>query len=133
MSNSGTITRYNDNVSKAVEITIQGEVPSKKNMYRRGNHGRFYIDSDTRDLLDDLHLQLNLALNRPKSPLPGSLRVTMVLHGGGRRDADNQATTILDLLQKAGYIKNDKNVVQLKVEKVPEKGIPYTDIKIEAL
>ena len=49
----------------------------------------------------------------------------------GRRDSDNQETTILDLLQKAGYIKNDKDVVERHCTKTIIKGTPYTEIEIE--
>lgn len=112
-----------------ISLRIEGEVPSKKNSYRRGRGGRLYIEQGVRTALDTLHLQLNAHPGRPKMPLEGPVRVVVRVFGAMRHDADNQATTLLDLLQKAGYIKNDKQVVDMQVSK-EKSGVPYVEIVI---
>lgn len=59
--------------------------------------------------------------------------MTMTFYDNGRRDSDNQETTILDLLQKSGFIKNDREVVERHTKKIKIAGLPYTEVKIEVI
>jgi len=90
-----------------IEFTIYGEVPSKKNAWRHGKDG-VYLPKTQQKALDDLQLQMQV--HKPRKPLEGSLAVMIEIGGHTNKDLDNQVTTLLDLLQKAGIIKNDKDV-----------------------
>lgn len=62
--------------------------------------------------IDALIWQLISARNefRAEFPLEGDVSVDITVPRG-KADLDNQVTTLLDCLQKAGIVKNDKNVV----------------------
>lgn len=104
---------------------VRGEVPSKKNAWRRGTQGQVYLPAAQQRLIDDLHIQLNSIRSQWSIPVPltGGLAVHIAIYTDKKTiDVDNQGTTMLDLLQKAGIIHNDRDVVQLSVRRYPTQG-----------
>jgi hypothetical protein len=82
-----------------------GHVPSKKNAYRRQNNGGMYRRKDVVQDIDSLSAQIpawtkNLRLEHAHI----SVRLTV---GDGRADRDNKVTTLLDILVRAGVLRND--------------------------
>lgn len=96
------------------ELTVYGETPSKKNskVYTRG--GRFIPSAAHREwhqgALIDLAVQKKrMGADRPSriGPHPVSVRMTFYHGNNVRRDSDNQASSIMDLLQDARILKDD--------------------------
>ena len=86
----------------------------------------------------DCNEQIMLLRNRrelPPTPITGNLRVHTKFFVKGRYDldADNAHTSILDILQGANVIENDKLVVSGSYEKLPGCEQWGTVITIETL
>ncbi len=76
-----------------------------------------YIDEGTKAELDALLWQFK-GQKRPLKPLTGAIGTTFNFIQKMRRgDLDNKITAILDLLQKAEIIKNDKDVCSIGAER----------------
>jgi Holliday junction resolvase RusA-like endonuclease len=90
-------------------IVLHGHCPSKKNLWKRGNGGRTYIDSETKALIDSLTIQARAQWKHEPVTHP-DMRVQFYARDR-RRDRDNMLTTILDCLREAGVIVND-NIAQ---------------------
>jgi Holliday junction resolvase RusA-like endonuclease len=91
---------------KSLSIKLLGAIPSKKNTWKRGIMG-LYIPPITKKLLDDLLWQLKK--HHPKKPIEKGVTIKMVIYTKTmRQDAGNISETILDLLQKAAILKNDR-------------------------
>jgi len=97
-----------------ISITLQGRVPSKKNAWRRpAGKGKAYLPSQIQADIDALQVQAQLRRHGEdvKFLWGKKLRVQVQFHTKKETvDLDNAYTTLLDVLQKAGIIDNDKNV-----------------------
>lgn len=112
-----------------LSIKLMGAMPSKKNAWKRAADGRVYIPEEMRKELDDFLWQLKPIFGRyPKDksypfPLIGPITVTVTFMMDRRDtkakelDLDNMVTTLLDILQSAQIIKNDKDVVRIMAAK----------------
>lgn len=100
-----------------VSTVVQGEVPSKKNSWKRGKQST-YLPEDTQKLIDDLIIQVKPLKTLVRGIGIGekdliSLRCDFYVFGKGTyKDGDNLLTTMQDILEKAGIIKNDKQIVE---------------------
>lgn len=118
-----------------ISINLEGEMPSKKNNYRHSmRNGRVYIPEGTKILIDFFLWQI--IQSRSKTGLTKAIEspvaITIVFYGDNRRDLDNMVTTLLDILQKADVIKNDKQVFRLSASKCYNKT-PYLTVQIEPI
>lgn len=115
-------------------FTLLGEMPSKKNAWKRSASGRVYIPDDVKQEIDAFLWQIKGTKGRPTSPITGPVGVSLVFYVKRleQRDLDNMATTALDILQKAGVIANDKDVLRLSCIK-SDIGEPKVYIEIEKL
>lgn len=91
-----------------ISFIIQGEIPSKKNAWRRGARG-VYIEAEMARQLDQLLLQIKT--RKPPEPIKELVAIELRFHGKYKTDIDNRVTTLFDLLQKGGVISNDRNVL----------------------
>lgn len=117
-----------------ISFKLAGVVPSKKNAWHPNSHGGMYIDHDLKSELDGFLYQLITIRNRKKivEPLIGDIRVTVKFYlREVKYDADNSFTTLLDLLQKALIIKNDKMVGHFKVDRYLLAKDPEVHVTIE--
>lgn len=98
-----------------IKFEIQGETPSKKNSKVfakiRGRH--VPIPSKAHQKWhDDALLQMNAqkAVQGPQEPIETHVSITLTFYHGNmvRRDSDNQAASIMDLLQDAGVLADDR-------------------------
>lgn len=96
---------------------LSGETPAKKNSKRIVRHGRL-ISSPRFYEWHDLALINLLKQEKPKSPLEKPLFIKFNFYHGDkmRRDSDNQATSILDLLKDAQIIKDDNWQIVSKIQ-----------------
>ena len=74
-------------------------------------------------------LQLAL-LQRPKR-IEGDIEVVLTVHfKDRRRDLDNAAKPVLDLLQAAGCYENDRQITRIRMERHVDKGNPRVEIEV---
>lgn len=123
---------------RMIRFLIHGETPSKKNsrIFTKSGliipskaHGKWHTDA---------LLQMNAQLYRMGSEAPNlmdyPLSITLTFYHGDyvRRDSDNQATSVMDLLQDSKVLKDDnwKIVRELNIRNLYEKGQPRVLIEI---
>lgn len=112
-----------------INIKLLGPIPSKKNTWKRGVMG-MYIPAGPAKQIADLLWQLKK--HRPKKPIEKNVKVKINLYTHTlRQDASNVAETLLDLLQKAEILKNDRQVHDLEVHRVRgAEDISFIEIAI---
>lgn len=114
-------------------FTFKGETPAKKNSRRVLRSGKT-IPSRRFEMWHDENLFCLFRQKRPSEPLFSPLFIKMIFFHGDRtrRDSDNEATSILDLLQDGGVIADDNwQIVQkILIENRYEKGNPHCEIMI---
>jgi len=118
---SRTYTKGVENLP-TIELTLDGVVPSKKNGYRRrGNGAGMYIPEQMRADIDALVIQAQAARHKLDLESIEGRKVHVHLQftvPDERKDLDNMHTTVLDVLQTAGIIKNDRLVRSFTVEEL---------------
>lgn len=116
-------------------FTLKGPVPSKKNAWRRGS-GNVYLPEQVQADIDALIWQAKAAkLRMDVTPLKGH-RIRVSAHftvTREKKDLDNVFTTLLDVLQKAGIIENDKLVRAFNVEETVAKGKESVVVELSPL
>lgn len=111
-----------------VELSLIGPFPSKKNAWRHAKAGRVYLPAQQQADIDALVIQAQSAKRKidrkfitelvgKRLKVMATFRVQNEL-----KDLDNVFTTILDVLQKAGIIENDRLVRSFKVDEYSEYG-----------
>lgn len=120
-----------------LELTLQGRVPSKKNAWKARARGKHYLPSQIQADIDALVIQAQAKRHTlDLKPLAGArIRVSATFYVQDEHiDLDNAFTTLLDVLQKAGIIPNDRYVRSFRVDEVVQKGAPEdVHIRIEPL
>lgn len=121
-------------------FTIEGETPSKKNSKIRTRSG-YMIPSAAhqkwhQDAMLQLHAQIS-CMRKPPEPIEQPVQVTLqFFHGDNvRRDSDNQASSIMDLLQDAQVLADDRwQIVRiLNIYNHYDKGHSRCEINITHL
>lgn len=96
-------------------LTIHGRIPTKKNKYRVSRHGGLFKPKDVTDF--ERMFGKEVAAQRI-GIVRGPSRVEIDLFvGTNEQDLDGAVTTILDCLQQAQVIENDKDVVVIQAQK----------------
>lgn len=119
-----------------IELVLTGVVPSKKNAWRRGNGGKVYLPAQVQADIDALIIQANAQRHQLdlKEIAGGRLSVAVIFFvPREHKDLDNCFTTLLDVLQKAGIIENDKLVREFHVGERIVPGLARTKIAIGRL
>lgn len=116
-------------------FSLTGEMPSKKNAWKRSITGRVYIPEDIKVQVDDFLWQLKPIKMRYKleTPLHARLRLTVTFYTTKRRDLDNMVTTLQDILQVAGVISNDNLIFSVRADKEEVVTGPRMDVEIDML
>lgn len=97
-----------------MDFVIYGETPSKKNSKILTRNRHIPIPNEAhKKWHTDAMIQLNAQLGRmnPKPNLietPISIKITFIHGDQRRRDSDNQVSSIMDLLQDAKILADDK-------------------------
>ena len=122
------------------KLVIEGETPSKKNSKIRTRAGYMIPSAQHQKWHQDAMLQLHGQLSRMrKQPhmIDTPVNIALVFfHGDNvRRDSDNQASSIMDLLQDAKILADDRwQIVRiLNIYNHYDKGHARCEIYIQEL
>lgn len=113
--------------------TLVGDIPSKKNAWKRTVSGRVYLRDDIQKDIDGLLYRLISHKNRSRIqfPINGTLKLTAKFYVKNERvDVDNSYTTLQDLLQKAKIIENDNQIKSFAVDSCVDKHSPRVELEI---
>lgn len=97
-----------------IRLQIIGETPSKKNSKVFTRSGKLIPSKAHQKWHDDALIQLNAQICRMAPDMPNMIEepvaVTLTFYHGDqtRRDSDNQAASIMDLLQDAKVLADDR-------------------------
>ena len=115
------------------KFILSGETPSKKNSRRTLPNGKTIPSKGFMIWHEERYLEL-LKQKKPAAPLNRNLLVKMKFYHGDlvRRDSDNQATSVLDLLKDIKIIEDDnwKIVQKIEIENLYTKGVSKCVIEI---
>ena len=118
-------------------FTIQGETPAKKNSRITLPNGRNIPGKRYREWHEAALPQVLAQLKGTRPLLDEPCEVALSFYHGDfrRRDCDNGASSILDLLVDAGVLSDDnwKIVQTLKVANFYDKGNPRVKVEIRLL
>ena len=125
-----------------MKFVIHGETPSKKNskVFAKMKGRNVPIPSKAHQRWhNDAMLQLNAQKNVAghKDPIEHPVQVTLAFYHGDqvRRDSDNQAASIMDLLQDGGILADDRwQIVRiLTIYNYFDKGHARAEIEIRTI
>ena len=112
-----------------MRFELIGKIPSKKNDLRRNKYGKYYHKEDK--VLTALVLQLKVqAKQYTNLPIKSDCRLILELWSDDRRDFNNEITTICDLLENAGIVKNDRQFKQIEAYKEIDNKRARCEIEI---
>lgn len=97
------------------EIELLGRPISKKRNYRRSRNGRMYLSSTWKKWQEDALWQLRKYKVKHTGPI--KVDYTFFVKGKYKVDLDNLIAGINDILQEAGIIDDDKNIVRIEATK----------------
>ena len=113
-----------------MKFTILGYIPSKKNETRKGKYGNWY-NAKQKEISDII---LRIRKQRREPMITGNVRAEYYIQCHYRRqDRSNIIATCDDALEKAGVIKNDRQIVQECSFILYGIKNPETTIRIEKL
>lgn len=106
-------------------MLIQGRPISKKNNHV-GSNNRFFITSKRyKQWETDAMWQV-----KTEKKWTGKIKITIIFRMKGKMgaDLDNLVTSVLDVLQKASIIDNDRNVVDIRA--IKQEGFPDWETQV---
>lgn len=117
-----------------VELTLEGNVPSKKNSRINTRSGVSFPSKNFTEWQQSALQQTRLQ-TRARLFKPVSIEIIIYFGTNGRADLDNRITSILDMLVDALVLRDDKwqDVPRLCAEAVYRKGKPGAFVRITEL
>lgn len=116
-----------------ISLVIRGKPTSKKTSARQVFAKGRMIPIPSKDYVTyERSACLQLAVQYKAPPIEDMCRVTAFFYRDNRTDVDNLIGGLLDILQKAGVIKNDRQVWGLEATKSGKcDGDPRVEVLIE--
>lgn len=114
------------------EFTLIGEVPSKKNRWAIGRQGQVYTPQDVKDWVTSICWQLKPYLRRFQ-PLTGRVKLEAAFYIKRNKDLDNLLGSLMDGLQAAGIIANDRLIMEIVASKELVKKQPQVKVRLHVL
>jgi len=112
----------------SIELSIEGNIPVKKNKQRRGQHGGIYKHADVRAYEEIFAWE---AIRQRPQPVRGPFAISGTFRLKSTKDVDGTLTTILDCLQQCELIDNDKMLTVIRdVRKVVISAKEVESVKI---
>jgi Holliday junction resolvase RusA-like endonuclease len=117
-----------------VELTLEGNVPSKKNSRIRTRSGSYIPNKAFYDWQESAMQQVRLQ-TRERFFEPVAVEVIVYFGTKGRADLDNRLTSILDMLVECIVLRDDKwqDVPQMAVQAEYRKGNPGAFVRVTEL
>lgn len=101
--------------------------PSVNAMYRRNPHGfGMYKTPEAKAWITECLNHIGR-----KTPLKGKIDVSVEFYFARESDIDNRLKPLLDLLQEANVVENDKQVYSLVVTKYFDKVKPRVELVVQ--
>lgn len=94
-----------------IKLSYAGDIPCKKNAQKISRYGGIYKDPKVRQFEKDIALSLS---NYKKYKIIGDFSISGTIAIADRKDLDGALASILDALQYAGIVENDRNLRQIK-------------------
>lgn len=115
-----------------IEITLDGNVPSKKNSRIRTRLGSYIPNKSFMDWQNDAIKQLRMQCKDRFIQSSVCIDVTIIFGTKGRADLDNRLTSVLDMLVESMLLRDDKwqDVPEMSVRALYKKNQPGAIIKI---
>jgi crossover junction endodeoxyribonuclease RusA len=111
------------------EAELDFVVPPKNNRYFRSGNGVF-IPKYITESIEDAVFILKSMYSHPPIDKPVLVEVTYRFKDNRKRDLDNLTKTLLDILEEAGILYDDKFVYKLIIEKKTKQSEEKTQIRI---
>jgi len=109
-------------------FTLKGQLPAKKNAWKVGRYGIYQSKSKE---IDVFIFQLKEQVRQyPDLPLLKDCKIEVVLHQSNRTDLDGQITTLCDILQTSGVVKNDRQIKNIVAQKIVDNKNPRVEVNI---
>lgn len=89
-----------------VTLTLNGHVPSHKNLWKRGRGGHSYIPEEVRDQLNWLIFQAAQQWRTRPAVVHPEMSIQLYV-ATRRQDRDNMSQTVIDCLRHAGVLVDD--------------------------
>ena len=110
---------------------IIGQVPSKSNCYKiitLNGHGSLAKSKALKEYEKSFYLQCNIYRNKN---IKGLFELTINVYNSSQRpDLDNSFKIVLDCLQTAKAIENDRNCIKIVAQKFVDKLNPRVEFSL---
>lgn len=115
-----------------MKFELKGKIPSKKNTWFRSKWGKVYQGKQKE--IDAFIWQLR-DQTKDISTLPIKIQQKAILeiYSDNRNDLDNQICTILDILQDAGVVENDRLIRHIEASKYHDIKNPRVKIELKSV
>lgn len=111
--------------------TILNAPPSKSNSYRIVKYGGHFSLARTKELRQYEEDFAKQCVKYRNKNIEGDFLFEMdVYYSDRRRDLDNSTKVVMDCLQKARAIKNDRNCMEIHLRRFIDKQNPRIEFKI---
>lgn len=105
------------------KFTVHGKIPSKANTYIPIAKGKMIKSKAVKAAEGTFMMQLTKV-----KPLTGLFGIDLVVYISKNQDTDNTLKFILDCLQKAEKIENDRDCMEIRIKKVVTKDNHKVDV-----
>ena len=119
-------------MAKNIYIELTGRVVSKKNLWKPSRYGGIYPDRKINEFINSAYVEIKQQLGSFK-PIEGPVAIDICFMCDDRNDLDGMLTTILDLCENAGIVKNDRQfrrIVARREKVVPAKSKTFINIVV---
>jgi Holliday junction resolvase RusA-like endonuclease len=114
--------------NEKITFILKGSLPAKKNTLHKGKYG--WYNSKTKDL-EPFLLQLKVQTKEYKGlPLAGNCSISVGIWSSDRTDLNNQLTSLFDLLEDVGIVKNDRQIKHIIARKFVDNKNPMVRIEL---
>jgi crossover junction endodeoxyribonuclease RusA len=116
------------------DVLFHGEldfvIPPKSNRYFHTGRKYVFIPQRIREAVEDATLILRSMYNGEPINKPVAVEIVYAFKDSRKRDLDNLTKTLLDVLEDAGILDDDKFVYKLSIEKKIKQKDEKTEIRI---
>jgi len=117
-----------------MEILFHGEldfvIPPKSNRYFHTGRKYVFVPQRIREAVEDAILILRSMYNGKPINKPVAVEVVYAFKDNRKRDLDNLTKTLLDVLEDAGILDDDKLVYKLSIEKRTKQEKEKTEVRV---